>query len=224
MDERLQIARSWDANARLWADAVRQGRIPSRRAGTDRAIVEAVEALPAGRLLDIGCGEGWLVRAAAAMGWTGTGTDASAALVAIAREAGGGEFVQASYSQLAADRELVPGPFDAVVANFSLLEERIAELLRAMAPRLAPGGSVLIQTVHPWTALGDAPYRDGWRTEQFTAFGEGWTEMPWFYRTLESWMACLDGAGLRVQRLREPRDEQTARPLSMLFVCHPRER
>jgi hypothetical protein len=44
-------------------------------------------------------------------------------------------------------------------------------LLAAARARLARGGALVIQTVHPWTARGDAPYADGWRTETFAGFG-----------------------------------------------------
>jgi len=43
-DNRQQIERSWRANAAAWSDAVRGGRIESRRVATDRAMLEAIDA------------------------------------------------------------------------------------------------------------------------------------------------------------------------------------
>ena len=38
-DEKERLWRSWVANAPAWTEVVREGRIESRRAGTDAAIV-----------------------------------------------------------------------------------------------------------------------------------------------------------------------------------------
>ncbi|HSK40392.1 MAG TPA: hypothetical protein VK943_11555, partial [Arenibaculum sp.] len=57
------LADSWTANAGLWTQAVRSGAIASRRLATDDAVVRAVAARRPRRVLDLGCGEGWLARA-----------------------------------------------------------------------------------------------------------------------------------------------------------------
>ena len=90
------------------------------------------------------------------------------------------------------------------------------------AANLAPGGALVIQTVHPWTAAGDEPYADGWRTETFDAFGAEFAEpMPWYFRTLESWVDALHGAGFRLAALREPVHPGTRPPVSLLMVAEP---
>ena len=63
------------------------------------------------------------------------------------------------------------GRFDAVACNFALLDEDLAPLLQAVRGLLAPGGRLVVQTVHPWGACGEEPYRDGWRLETFEGFG-----------------------------------------------------
>jgi 2-polyprenyl-3-methyl-5-hydroxy-6-metoxy-1,4-benzoquinol methylase len=214
------IAASWVANADAWTDAVRERRIPSRAAGTDRAIVDAVLRQPAGQLLDVGCGEGWLARAVAPRGYSVVGIDASAPLVGRARELGGGEFRVLSYDSLIDDPRLAGGPYDTVVLNFALLSDDIAPLLRALTSRLTARGAILIQTVHPWMAGGDEPYVDGWRLETFDAFGDGFpAPMPWYFRTLETWFAQVASAGLEITGLVEPRHPETRRPLSILLRC-----
>lgn len=219
-----RILESWHANAGRWTAAVRSGTIASRRAGTDSAIVEAVSRLRPDHVLDLGCGEGWLARRLRAEpGCRVTGADGSADLVRTAREADpDGRYLHADYAAIAADPDLLGGPFDAVAANFALLDEDPGDLLRALAA-CAPAGALVIQTVHPWTACGDGPYADGWREESFAGFGgpggEAWSPMPWYFRTLGSWIDTLRDGGWRVASLREPIDPRTGRPLSLVLTC-----
>jgi 2-polyprenyl-3-methyl-5-hydroxy-6-metoxy-1,4-benzoquinol methylase len=219
-DTLRQIERSWERNAAAWTEAVREGRIATRRLVTDRAVVDAVLALAPRRVLDLGCGEGWLARALSAAGVEVVGVDASAPLVEAAREAGGAEFHVCSYAELAGASAGIGGPFNVVVANFSLLGDPLDDALRGARALLKPGGTLINQTVHPWTARGDEPYRDGWRTERFAAFGSGFTEpMPWYYRTLASWLHVLRDAGLAVDLVREPIHPETADPASLILTA-----
>ena len=88
MDKDRQLADSWDYNAGNWTRVVRDGLIPSRQAGTDAAILDAIVARAPVRLLDVGCGEGWLIRAASErIGCAGVGIDGSARLIEAARAA-----------------------------------------------------------------------------------------------------------------------------------------
>lgn len=57
------ILASWQINADPWITAVREEQIESRRLITDRAMLMAIDARRPRRLLDLGCGEGWLCRA-----------------------------------------------------------------------------------------------------------------------------------------------------------------
>ena len=91
-----QLVESWTDNADAWTQAVRDQLIPSRKAGTDAAIVNACLTLESGPVLDVGCGEGWLVRELGVRGRSATGIDVSAPLIARAQELGGGYFAVAT--------------------------------------------------------------------------------------------------------------------------------
>lgn len=211
---------SWESNATAWTAAVREQRIPSRRAGTDAAIVAACAAVPGRRVLDVGCGEGWLVRAIARESRHVLGIDGSAGLIeqAAALPVPGVRFATVSYEMLIADAQAAAGPWDLIVCNFALLGDPLSPLLGALAQRLAPDGRLLIQTVHPWTAMGDGPYECGWREEHFQGFGVAFpAAMPWYFRTLASWHRELEVAGLMLHAMQEPLHPDTRRPLSLLL-------
>jgi 2-polyprenyl-3-methyl-5-hydroxy-6-metoxy-1,4-benzoquinol methylase len=231
------IRASWDDNAAVWARVVRGGLIPSRRLVTDDAILNACRTALDGkarpRVLDLGCGEGWLAYSIAAFGAEVVGIDGSAELITLAGsriDEGAPEltrdqrpnpsFLVLSYDQLVHDDASVRGPFDLIVCNYALLGETLSPLLAALRSRLDPSGVVVIQTVHPATTVGDAPYTNGWRVETFANFEQPFpSSMPWYFRTLGSWVETLARAGLYLLRLDEPLHPETQRPISLVLTA-----
>lgn len=213
------LERSWIANAANWTRAVREGLIPSRKAGTDAAIVDAIVSRRPKRMLDVGCGEGWLVRAVTTQaGCDAVGIDGSADLV---RDAAASDparrYAVLSYGDLVAGRHNLGGGFDVVAFNYALLEEDITPLLKAARSLLAPRGAIIIQTLHPDAFAGA---EEGWRTEDFSAFqNQNWTPMPWYLRSLVSWREAIARAGLAIIETREPKAVPDGPPLSLLLVC-----
>jgi 2-polyprenyl-3-methyl-5-hydroxy-6-metoxy-1,4-benzoquinol methylase len=211
------ILPSWERNAFAWTQTVRDGHIESRRAATDDAIIDATLQGEPGYVLDLGCGEGWLVRALAARGVRAIGVDAVPDLIAHA-QAAGGDFQVASYDDIIAGRLALR--IDTVVCNFALLgKDSVERLVPAVAALLQPGGRFVIQTIHPLVACGEQPYRDGWREENWTAFGTAFASpAPWYFRTLSSWVALFARSGWQLCEMREPLHPGTGRPASVLFV------
>jgi 2-polyprenyl-3-methyl-5-hydroxy-6-metoxy-1,4-benzoquinol methylase len=219
-----QLRNSWEVNAQAWTSAVREKRIPSRNSGTDEAVFSALASMPKGWLLDLGCGEGWLSRAATEQGWRVVGIDASASLIARAREHKQAEYLVVAYDQLDTEPRLNIS-FDCIVCNFSMLSENVQPLLGNLRGLVSSKGSLILQTVHPWVASSAELYLDGWREERFQGWeGEFSAAMPWFFRTLESWFSELGTAGWVVTTLREPADRASGKPLSLLLVCEAASR
>ena len=213
------IVDSWHKNASPWADAVRGNQIESRALITNRSIIEAVLSRSPRTVLDIGCGEGWLVRALAERGVQATGVDVVPALVDQANAAGGGEFRVASYEQIAAGE--LDMTVDAVVANFSLIgKESVEGVLRRAPELLTENGALIIQTLHPLVAVGDLPYEDGWRRGSWAGFSDEFSDpAPWYFRTLESWKSLLTASGFRRIEMREPLHPETGKPASVIFIA-----
>ncbi len=214
-----RIVDSWRKNASPWTAAVRENQIASRTLVTNKAVVDAVLSRSPRTVLDIGCGEGWLARSLSNHGIHAIGVDVVPALVEQAKKAGGGEFMVASYEDLAAGN--VDVSVDLVVANFSLIgKESVESVIRRASSLLNPGGSLIIQTLHPVASCGDESYTDGWRTGSWAGFSEEFSDpAPWYFRTMESWEHLLADSGFRILETREPVHPETGKPASVIFIA-----
>lgn len=207
---------SWHRNAVPWTTAIRNGEIESRTLVTNAAIVDTVRAYAPQTAVDLGCGEGWLVRALPEV--TMIGVDAIAGLVQAAQAAGSGEFRVLSYEQIAHGELQLE--VDLAVCNFSLIgKEAVEGLFRAAPSYLRRGGYLVVQTVHPLLACGEQAYMDGWRDGSWAGFKGGFQDAPpWYFRTLSSWIALFEHHGLRIRDMREPLHPQSGKPASLILV------
>lgn len=214
------VVASWHDNAAPWSAAVRNGEIESRRLVTDAAIVDAILERAPRRVLDIGCGEGWLSRALGDRGIDIVGIDVVPALVDAARTAHPtGDYRVVSYEDVA--RSALDVTVDLAVANFSLIgKDAVDALIRHIPALLAPNGHFIVQTLHPATALGELPYHDGWRPGSWAGFGAQFTNpAPRYFRTIGSWVALLAEGGLVLRALREPVHPERGTPASLLLIA-----
>ncbi|MET4730608.1 2-polyprenyl-3-methyl-5-hydroxy-6-metoxy-1,4-benzoquinol methylase [Lysobacter enzymogenes] len=216
-----RVLEAWRENAAPWTQTVRAQAIESRRLVTDRAILDAALRLRPRDALDLGCGEGWLTRALRAGGVAADGIDAIGELIDAARRADPDappqRYARLSYEDIAAGAS--NARYDLIVCNFSLLGGAAVDaLLSALPALLRDRGHVLIQTLHPPTACGDAPYIDGWRDGSWAgcdgAFGE---PAPWYFRTLGGWLRVLRESGLALRELEEPVHPVTGKPVSLIL-------
>jgi trans-aconitate methyltransferase len=121
------MQQTWDAS--LYAG---NGRFVALLA---ESLVEALDPQPGERILDLGCGDGFLTRRIAASGATVVGIDSSPQMVAAARKHGADAHV-ASGESLSFDRE-----FDAVFSNAALHWMRDHDaVLQGVYRALKPGG------------------------------------------------------------------------------------
>ncbi|MFJ3924104.1 SAM-dependent methyltransferase [Streptomyces sp. NPDC090022] len=147
----------------FWDERYRESdRIWSGKANA--ALVREVEGLPAGRALDLGCGEGadsvWLART----GWQVTGTDISAVALERAAEhaAGAGVADRIAFERHDLGASFPAGHYDLVSACFlhspgDMPRERI---LRTAAAAVAPGGTLLIVGHAGWPSWEENPRPD----------------------------------------------------------------
>ena len=214
MADSKAILASWQANANAWVTAVREQRIDSRRV-TNAAVLDAIKAGAPRRVLDVGCGEGWLCRALHDDGIEAVGIDATAPLIGAARAAGAGRFEVLGYDDLVAE-PLRLGQFDGVVFNFALFETDPSPVLRAVCQAVGPAGRLIIQTVHPDRVAGEA----GWREERFAGFGAAFPAvMPWYFHPMAGWERLLLDAGWRLIHQMAPADPAGGLALSLILIA-----
>jgi 2-polyprenyl-3-methyl-5-hydroxy-6-metoxy-1,4-benzoquinol methylase len=235
-----EIIQSWYSNAAPWSEAIRTASIASRTLVTNQAIIDAVASVAPSRVLDIGCGEGWLARALSELGMSVTGVDIVPELIAQAAASsgtaaaqatpagttpGGTAFLVQDYASIA-NRQWHGGPFDAAVCNFSLLGlESVDSLIAAVPCYLEQSGHLIIQTLHPVAACGAQLYQDGWREGSWQGFSGKFRDPgPWYFRTLESWKALLERSGFAIAECREPKAPGTVTPASVIWIGKRRER
>lgn len=213
-----QIVESWRKNVSPWVKAIQNKEIESRRLVTDQAILETISSIPAKNALDIGCGEGWLVRELSALGISTTGIDAIEELVNRAKEFGEGRFKRLEYKNIAAST--LDETYDIAICNFSLLgKESVEHIFNTMPTLLSDGGCLVIQTPHPQTSCGDLPYTDGWREGSWAGFSSEFSEpAPWYFRTVESWLTLFRTNGFILNEVREPINPKTGKATSLIMV------
>jgi 2-polyprenyl-3-methyl-5-hydroxy-6-metoxy-1,4-benzoquinol methylase len=146
-----EAIRRWAAFPREVLDAMESDGDFSRRHLLNPALLRMLSDVRGQRILDAGCGHGYLSRMLAARGARVTGVEPAQALhdYATEKEAAaplGIRYVQADLCQLPS----LAGPFDAVVANMVLLDiPDWTGAMKACADALAPGGLVVLSVIHP---------------------------------------------------------------------------
>jgi 2-polyprenyl-3-methyl-5-hydroxy-6-metoxy-1,4-benzoquinol methylase len=214
-----KIVDSWYKNAVPWTIAVRERQIESRKLVTDRQVIETILSHAPTSVLDLGCGEGWLIRELSARGIQAIGVDAIPTLIESAKRAGSEDFRSLSYEQIAAGELDVS--VDAIACNFSLFgKESVEQLFKVIPSLLNPDGVFIVQTLHPMMACGDLPYKDGWREGSWNGFHSDFTDpAPWYFRTLANWTTLFIESGLNLIKIDEPIHPITQQPASILFTA-----
>lgn len=212
-----QILSAWHQNAQPWIDAIANNEIESRIAVTNQAIIDAVLAEPTQTAVDIGCGEGWLVRSLTSHGLDMLGADGVPQLIEQAQLSGNGQFRQVTYEEIANGQ--LNDSFDTAICNFSLLgHNSTLELFTTFPNLLNSNGRLIVQTLHPLIACGTEAYEDGWRPGSWAGFKGNFVTVPWYFRTLETWVALFTQHGFKLIHLYEPINPSTGHPASVILV------
>lgn len=205
----------WEHHASWWQQHFTGGVDPEYE---EQILPLAAEVLAgAGRVLDVGCGEGQVARRLARGGSMVVGVDPAWAQVVVAAARGGGP----RYIQGRADRlPVASGAFDGVVVCLVLehiddLDAAVAEISRV----LVPGGRLALFLNHPLLQTPGAawvvdhtvdPVERSWRIGAYleeAAFEdevEKGVRIRFVHRPLGRYVNALVAAGLQLTGMREP--------------------
>jgi 2-polyprenyl-3-methyl-5-hydroxy-6-metoxy-1,4-benzoquinol methylase len=221
MNNEQKIIDSWHVNAGNWIDIIDNNGIESRSLVTNKAIIDAVCKSKPSSVLDVGCGEGWLVRELCEKGIAVTGVDVIPELIEKAKEKVPGNFFVASYENIYSGKITFPKLVDAIVINFALIGKDSTENLLTYLPKLlTPIGKLFIQTLHPDSRKSINDYESGWKEGSWDGLGEQFS-MPyqWYFRTMEDWLLLLSQSGFPQIKTTEVTHLLSGKPLSIIFEC-----
>ncbi len=157
------------------------------------------------RVLDAGCGEGYLARALAARGAHVTGIDRSARLIALARARDPGGGIDYQVADLSLPLPGTAGPFDAAACYLVLNDVRDYRGFAAtLAASLAPGGRLAIALNNPYSAVIDrhvTDYFDSGAVSRYRGLWEIGIRAHYHHRTLENYLDAFHAGGLRLTKL-----------------------
>jgi 2-polyprenyl-3-methyl-5-hydroxy-6-metoxy-1,4-benzoquinol methylase len=206
---------AWNEGAGEWVERIRSGM--GGRVHAHDASLYALLPPPSGLTLDVGCGEGRVSRELATRGYDVVGYDASEMLVAKAHEAHPeGRYEVAQIDALPLDdatAELI------VCVNVLPHIHDLAGAARALARVLAPGGMLLIGTIHPIAHAGTYDEETGelriqnyyGREPESVPLGEHTVHHQ--RRTIEDYLRTFLVAGFALADLREVPGPSGSAPL-----------
>ena len=207
--------RLWEEHASWWIEGFTEGADPEYE---DQIIPLAVtEQGGAGRVLDLGCGDGQIARALASTGVSVVGVDPTTNQIDVAAErAGGPVFAQAGAAVL----PFSDGAFDGVIA--CLVFEHIDDVDAAIgevARVLRPGGRFTFLLNHPLLQTPGSGWIDDhmvdppeqyWRIGPYLVEAETVEQVElgvhirFLHRPLSRYLNALAAVGLVLERMDEP--------------------
>jgi ubiquinone/menaquinone biosynthesis C-methylase UbiE len=228
-----KIREQWDANAEVFADLIAGSGTPHHMHILNPCVEGLLGDVSNKKLLDAGCGEGYLARQYAKRGAIVTAVDVSENLITAARKltADDGTKLEYRVADICHLDSIPDDEFDLVLSNLVLLnipclDEALQEFYRV----LRKGGHLVFSIVHPafnfygpgsWE-MGEKDSVTGRRKGKYFKidqyFDEREYEQYWrtrngerfpapisfFHRTLTTYLSSLSRAGFHLVDFREP--------------------
>jgi 2-polyprenyl-3-methyl-5-hydroxy-6-metoxy-1,4-benzoquinol methylase len=221
----------WQANADVFAQLINEKGTPHHREILNPCIERLMGEVEGCRILDAGCGEGYLSRFYAIKSADVVGVDFSPALIEMCQTSPEKTTAKFQVGNLCKLDSLGDASFDIILCNLVLLNlECLNESLHEFHRLLRPKGFLIFSVVHPafnvygpghWE-LGEKDTQSGRRrgkhfvmNEYFlekefkvrwkTRIGEGFPqEFSFFHRTIGTYVNTLLQAGFRLTKFEEP--------------------
>ncbi|PCJ98253.1 MAG: methyltransferase type 11 [Flavobacteriaceae bacterium] len=213
------IQTSWNQNAQEWIDILASDKIGSRTY-TNKAILSVLAALPGVKILDMGCGEGWLCRAITQINKKAVGIDGTVDLLAHAQKKGMEPYYNINYAAICEGTAIPEAPFDICTFNFSIYQkDGLIALLKKIKLSLNPKGQIVIQTLHPYFLIENSySYESQWMEDAWKGLpGNFVNGHKWYARTFEDWATVFSRAKVSITQVKEVLNQQQ-KPISVIFI------
>ena len=166
------------------------------------------------RVLDAGCGEGYLTRILAAAGADATGIDISPRLIAQARAKDPGGDITYQVADLS---KPLPGPPFDVIASYLVLNDvpDYRGFAATLAGALRPGGVAVLAFNNPYGGVIHGHVTDYFDSGSVSPYRGLWAsgiKVFYYHRTLEEYLDSFLAAGLRLTKLTDLRALADAHP------------
>ena len=157
------------------------------------------------RVLDAGCGEGYLARALAARGAHVTGIDLSSRLIALARARDPSGSIDYQVADLSQPLPAAARGVDAAATYLVLNDVRdFRGFAATLAASLAPGGRLVLAINNPYSAVTDrhvTDYFESGAVSRYRGLWEAGIRAHYHHRTLEDYLDAFHAGGLRLAKL-----------------------
>ncbi|MFW9869315.1 MAG: class I SAM-dependent methyltransferase [Candidatus Thorarchaeota archaeon] len=229
MDERIR--KQWENNAEAFSSLIDGRGTPHHRMILNPCVERLLEDVKGKKLLDAGCGEGYLARHYAKKGALVTGIDLSERLIETAKQLTVDGSVDFCVDDLCEIQTISNPEFDIILCNLVLLNiPCLDDALKEFQRVLKIGGILVFSIVHPafnfygpgsWEMgekstetkrreglffkidryFEEEEYQHYWKTRQGETFPE---PISFFHRTLSTYLNSLSNAGFRLLEFAEP--------------------
>jgi len=223
----VEVINRWDKNALEYATHYTSQGDPAREVLLNPVLLELIGSVRGKKILDAGCGEGYLSRILAELGASVVAVDYSHKMLEIAKERTENHLdIQYKHGNIEHLDFLEDASFEIVVSNIVICDLPEYELAIAEAHRLlVPNGSFVFSILHPcftppihgWVKNEEGE-RLYWKVDRY--FDEGTFEIPYhpsypqftgipeFHRTLSSYYQAVVKSGFTVEALIEPSPQE----------------
>lgn len=212
------IKDSWNKNAEEWIRAIDSHKISSRQF-TNKAIEKLLRDMPEQKILDVGCGEGWLTRSLNEMGKKAVGIDTTEVLLNNARSKGSEAYYNISFEDICAGVSIPDSPYHAAVFNFCIYQKDDLDLLLINTQKsLTENGKIIIQTLHPFFLIeSNLPYKSQIMEDAWKGLSGNFIDgHQWYARTFADWMQVISNSGLKLLELMETLNDE-GKPVSLIL-------
>jgi ubiquinone/menaquinone biosynthesis C-methylase UbiE len=219
------IAANWDRKATDWDLQVGEYGDRNRRLNSDPVLWRLLGDVNARRVLDAGCGTGYLSRQLARRGAHVIGVDVSRRMIEVARTRASAQrlSLQLRVDSCSTLASVDDASIDLVVANYVLMDlPSLDEAMHAFRRVLVPGGAAVVVFSHPCFPQSAGTLGPDGSTSYFFSFnyfeeslridppwGHFRDDFIWFHRPLSAYWRAFRAAGFAVTDLEEPKLDET---------------